>query len=79
MTRPCIETMITQFRLVDREGTVLAHGEIDGDIYRLFSDRFLGGYKEFENLKDMFAECGGNAIQPELFESPARARQLRVF
>lgn len=68
--------MITEFQLIDGEGNILADGEIDGAVYRVFSADLPGGYQEFESLKEMFAECGGVSIQPELFESPARARQL---
>lgn len=71
--------MITQFQILDTEGNVIGHGEMDGDIYRVFSADLAGGYQEFESLKEMFAECGGHAIQPELFESPACARQLQIF
>ena len=47
--------------------------------YRVFSADLSGGYQEFERLKELFVACGGTAIQPALFQSPARARQLRVF
>lgn len=68
--------MITEFQLMSSDGKVLAYGEIDNDIYRLFSDDFPTGYKEFETLEEMFAVCGGVAIQPKMFETPARTRQL---
>lgn len=55
------------------------HGEIDNNIYRVFSDQFLGGYKEFENTADLFAACGGCAIQPEMFQLPVDTRQLGLF
>ena len=71
--------MVTQFQLVDSEGKILAHGEIDNDIYRVFLPDFPNGYAEFENLDDMFAKCGGVGIQPMLFETPARTRQLDLF
>lgn len=70
--------MVTEFQLMSRDGKVLAHGEIDNDIYRLFSDDFPTGYKEFQTLEEMFAECGGVAIQPAMFETPARTRQLTL-
>ena len=70
-----ITAMITKFQIVDTEGNIIGHGEIDGDIYRVFSVSDLpGGYKEFESLTALFAGYGGVAIQPELFETPARAR-----
>ena len=71
--------MVTKFQLIDSEGKVLADGEIENGIYRVFSSEFPNGYAEFENLEDMFAKCGGVAIQPMLFESPARTRQLDLF
>ena len=49
--------MVTPFQLVDRVGKVLAHGEIDGKLYRVFSDEFLGGYKEFADTAELFAAC----------------------
>lgn len=71
--------MITEFRLMSREGEVLALGEIDGDLYRLFSSDFPTGFREFETLEDMFEVCGGVAIQPSMFETPARTRQPELF
>ena len=49
------------------------------DVYRLFSDEFPNGYKEFETPEAMFAQCGGKAIQPKMFPTPARTRQLGLF
>lgn len=72
--------MVTQFQLVDREGKVFANGEIDGAIYRVFSDGFFGGYEEFADEKEVFAAFEGEfAIQPEMFPSPSRSRQLGLF
>ena len=71
--------MVTKFQLIDSEGKVLADGEIENGIYRVFSSEFSNGYAEFENLDDLFATCGGNAIQPEMFSSPASTRQLGLF
>ena len=61
--------MVTKFQLIDSEGKVLADGEIENGIYRVFSSEFSNGYAEFENLEDMFAKCGGVAIQPECCSS----------
>lgn len=72
--------MITKFRLVDRDGKVLGEGEETAEgVYRFFSAEFINGYKEFKTLEEMFATCGGIAIQPQLFPSPARTRQLGLF
>ena len=85
--------MITQFRLVDRVGKVLGEGEMenvearhhdDSDrvtstVYRLFSPDLPDGYAEFETLEAMFAQCGGVAIQPQMFPTPARTRQLGLL
>ena len=71
--------MITEFQLMSKEGKVLALGEIDNDIYRLFSADFPTGYQEFQTLEEMFATSGGVAIQPSLFETSARTRQPKLF
>ena len=70
--------MVTEFELIDAAGKVLARGEIDDGIYRLFSKKNPSEYQEFETLEEMYATCGGVAIQPWLFETPARTRQLRL-
>ena len=75
--------MVNQFQLVSGEGKVLAHGEIDGETgsetYRVFSREAPNEFQEFSTLEDMFATCGGVAIQPSLFDTPARTRQLGMF
>lgn len=71
--------MITQFQLVDSIGKVIGEGEIENDVYRLFSADFPNGYAEFKTLESMLAESQGVAIQPQLFASPARTRQLGLF
>lgn len=69
-------TMVKEFQLVDSAGKVIRHGEIDGGVYRLFSEAVATQYEEFENLESMLAASGGMGIQPALFDSPARPRQL---
>ncbi|MCG9132756.1 hypothetical protein J5I95_13845 [Candidatus Poribacteria bacterium] len=71
--------MVTEFQIMDAVGNALANGEIDGDIYRVFSKELLGGCMEFESLKEMLAECGGIGIQPQLFETPAGTQQMSLF
>lgn len=71
--------MITKFHLVDSVGKVLGEGEIENGVYRLFSADFPNGYEEFKTLEAMFAASGGVAIQPQMFPSPARTRQLGLF
>ena len=71
--------MATKFQLLDRAGSLLAHGERDGDIYRVFSQEFLGGYKAFKDTTAVFAASVGCAIQPEMFQTPADTRQLNLF
>ncbi|MCY3739955.1 MAG: hypothetical protein OXH00_02935 [Candidatus Poribacteria bacterium] len=72
--------MVKEFQLMDSVGKVIGHGEIDGDVYRLFSqDAVPNAYKEFESLETMLAASGGTGIQPALFDSPARPRQLNLF
>ena len=80
MRRRAPFNMITQFHLVDREGNIVARGEIDGDIYRLFDDAFVGGnYTEFMDTTDLFSVYEGCAIQPEMFQTPADTRQLSLL
>ena len=71
--------MITEFQLMTAEGKVLAHGEIDNGIYRVFSNKNPTEYQEFDTLRELYATCGGVAIQPSLFQTPARTRQLDMF
>lgn len=68
--------MVTKFQLVDRVGKVIGEGEIENGVYRLFSSHFPNGYEEYKTLEAMFAQCGGVAIQPQMFQTPARTRQL---
>lgn len=70
--------MVTEFQLMSAEGEVLAHGEIDNGIYRLFCSKNPTEYEEFDTLSELLAESGGNSIQPLLFETPARPRQLNI-
>ena len=71
--------MVTQFQLVDRSGNIVAHGEIDNEIYRVFDKVFVGGYIEFKDTEAVFAAYAGCAIQPELFQSCADTRQMALF
>ena len=71
--------MVTKFQLLDSEGKVIADGEIENGMYRVFSAEAPNEYEEFENIEDMFAKSGGVGIQPMLFETPARTRQLGLF
>ena len=49
--------MVTQFQLIDDNGTVLAHGEIDGEIYRVFASESSTECEEFViALKAMYAD-----------------------
>ena len=71
--------MVTEFQLMDAAGKVIANGEIDGEIYRVFSSESSTDCEEFETLEDMYAKCGGVAIQPMMFETQARTRQISMF
>ncbi len=71
--------MVTEFELMDAVGKVLARGEIDNGIYRLFSNENPSDAEEFETLELMLAKHGGVGIQPSLFETPARTRQEQLF
>ena len=71
--------MVTEFQLMDAVGKVIANGEIDGDIYRVFSSESSAECEEFESLEDMYAKCGGVAIQPMMFDTQARTRQISMF
>ena len=71
--------MVTEFELMDAAGKVLARGEIENGIYRLFSNENPSNSEEFETLELMLAKHGGVGIQPSLFETPARTRQLTLL
>ena len=71
--------MVTEFQLMDAVGKIIANGEIDGEIYRVFSSESSTDCEEFETLEDMYAACGGVAIQPMMFETQARTRQMSIF
>ena len=71
--------MVTEFELMDATGKVLARGEIDNGLYRLFSNENPSDYEEFESLELMFAKHDGVGIQPKMFETPARTRQLTLL
>ena len=71
--------MITQFQIMDLAGDAIADGEIDGSIYRVFSDKHPSECEEFESLSEMLEACGGIAIQPMLFDTPPRTRQLNLL
>lgn len=71
--------MIREFEVLDVSGDRLMHGEIDGNIYRVFSDKFENGFQEFSELSELLDVCGGFCIQPVLFETEARPRQLSLF
>ena len=71
--------MVTEFQLMDSNGNVIGHGEIDGEIYRVFASKSSAECEEFESLEEMYAACGGVAIQPMMFETQARTRQISMF
>ncbi|MDE0016827.1 MAG: hypothetical protein OXU51_11610 [Candidatus Poribacteria bacterium] len=71
--------MVKEFQLMDSVGKVIGHGEIDGDVYRLFSKAVPTQYEEFESLGALLTASGGTGIQPALFDSPARPRQLNLL
>ena len=71
--------MITEFQLMDDVGKVIANGEIDGEIYRVFASKSSAECEEFESLEEMYAKTGGVAIQPMMFETQARTRQISMF
>lgn len=71
--------MVKEFQLLDSVGKVIGHGEIDGGVYRLFSQDFPNQFEEFKSLEAMFAASNGTGIQPALFDSPARPRQLNLL
>ena len=79
MTVPVFPMMVTQFQLVASCGNIVAHGEIDGEIYRVFDEAFLGGYIEFKDTTALFAAYAGCAIQPEMFQTCADTRQMTLF
>lgn len=71
--------MVTEFELLDAAGKVLARGEIENDVYRVFSNKSPSDCEEFESLTEMLAKYGGVGIQPSMFKAPARTRQLTLL
>ncbi len=71
--------MVTRFKLINAEGETIALGEIDGGVYRVFVDDGMIDHKEFNTLQEMLTACGGMTIQEEMFQMPARTRQLGLF
>lgn len=71
--------MVTQFQVMDLAGDAIADGEIEDGIYRVFSESDPNDCKEFKSLPEMLEACGGIAIQPVLFETPPRTRQLNLL
>ena len=71
--------MVTQFQVMDLAGNAIADGEIEDGIYRVFSELNPSDCKEYKNLDEMLAACDGIAIQPVMFETPPRTRQLNLL
>lgn len=68
--------MIREFEVKDSNGKTIAHGEQDGDIYRLFTEN---GHREFASVDAVLRATGGHALQPALFETQKSARQFGLF
>lgn len=71
--------MVREFEVIGIQGQRLMTGEIDKGIYRVFSDKFECGYREFSTLSELLTACEGAAIQPALFKTAAQPRQLSLF
>ena len=69
--------MITEFDLLDSNGRVVAHGEIDDGVHRVFGKG--QDYEEFQSGTALLETYTGHAIQPHLFETYARTRQLKML
>ena len=70
--------MITEFDLLDSNGRVVAQGEIDtSGVHRVFSKG--QDYEEFQSGTALLETYTGHAIQPHLFETYARTRQLKML
>ena len=67
------QRMVTLFEVMDSAGKVVATGEIDNDIYRVYEVGI------FESVEAVLAACGGIGFQPEMFQTPASEQQLRLF
>ena len=67
------QRMVTRFEVMDSAGKVVATGEIDNDIYRVYEVGI------FESVEAVLAACGGIGFQPEMFQTPASEQQLRLF
>lgn len=71
--------MVTEFEIMDARGNPIANGEIDNGIYRVFSNENPSECEEFKNLPEMLKAWDGIAIQPMIFDTPARTRQLTLL
>ena len=74
-----VETMVTEFEVFDAVGKVLATGEIDDGIYRVFSNANASHCQEYKDVSEVLKACGGVGIQPMLFPTQARTRQLSLL
>ncbi len=70
--------MVTEFEVLDAVGKVLATGEIDDGIYRVFMDADSSHCEEYKDVSEVLKACGGTGLQPMMFPTPARTRQLKM-
>ena len=67
--------MVTRFNIIDQAGALIAHGEIEGDVWRVF-----GAFtQEYESDTAILQDYAGCAIQTELFKSAPDTQQFSLF
>ena len=71
--------MVTEFEVLDKVGKVLATGEIDNGIYRVFSNVNTSHCTEYKDVAAVLKACGGTGLQPKMFPTQARTRQLDLL
>ena len=72
-------TVVTEFEVLDAVGKVLATGEIDNGIYRVFMDADSSHCEEYKEVSEVLKACGGVGLQPKMFPTRPRTRQLSLL
>lgn len=68
------------FTVLDENKNAVASGEkINDTTYRVYLPKFLGGFRDFTELSELFEATGGYAMQDELLPKPIPTHQLTLF
>ena len=67
------------FKVLDITQKPIASGEEIGNTYRVYMSKFEKGFRDFEELAELFEATGGYALQTELFAAPIVPCQLNLF